>query len=349
MGNRRVNLTIMLVGPLALLLVTANPSSIAKENDLTPRAYLPLVLNQSTMPHPTVTPTNTATPTRTPTRTAAPTATSTAQPTSTPSGQPTPVGQSGNWNMIFSDEFSGTSLNTSIWRTCFLWLSQNNCTLSDNNELELYQPDDVYLDGAGNLVLRAQTRTVNGYNYTSGMVTAKASSAFQYGYAEARVKIPSGQGLWPAFWMLPADDSWPPEIDVMEILGQDPTTAYLTYHWSSGGHQQSQGSYTGPNFSAGWHTFAVDWGSNAIIWYVDGVERYRFTNASAITNKSMYVLLNLAVGGWPGPPSTSTHFPAEFSIDYVRVWQKAAGSTSTLAATSIPTQRPPPNARRKLD
>jgi beta-glucanase (GH16 family) len=111
----------------------------------------------------------------------------------------------------------------------------------------------------------------------------------------------------------------------MEIIGSEPSTINMSLHFSTknkaGGMFQK--SWTGPDFSQDWHVFAVDWEPNAITWYVDGQERARYTDAANIPNKPMYLLLNLAVGGsWPGAPDATTHFPADFRFDYVRVWKK---------------------------
>ncbi|HEY3993382.1 MAG TPA: glycoside hydrolase family 16 protein [Ktedonobacteraceae bacterium] len=249
-----------------------------------------------------------------------------------------PVGQTGNWKMIFHDEFDGNSLDTSKWTTCYFnfKVGNNGCD-HDQNERELYQPDNVSVSN-GILTLSAEKKTVNAangqtYDYTSGMITTGPTSgssnntrfSFKYGYMEMRAKVPSGQGLWPAFWTLPTNLSWPPEIDVFEILGNAPNVINMHYHYPDGtdGGGDTGTSWTGPDFSAGWHTYAVDWEPNAITWYVDGIKRRTYTDASEITSKQMYLLANLAVGGdWPGDPDASTHFPALYQIDYIRVWQK---------------------------
>jgi beta-glucanase (GH16 family) len=248
---------------------------------------------------------------------------------------PLPVGSGGGGNLIFSDEFDGTTLNASNWQTCSWWAA-STCSIESNNEQELYTANNVSVAN-GSLKLQARRENAvawNGttYNYTSGMVSSGGRSGsvapgftYKYGYAEARVDVPAGKGLWPAFWTLPADYSWPPEIDAMEILGDAPSVTHMTYHYldANGAHQGPGSSWTGPDFSAGWHTFGVDWEPNAIVWYVDGVERNRFTDASAITAKPQYLLLNLAVGGnWPGSPDASTPFPSDYLVDYVRVWDK---------------------------
>jgi beta-glucanase (GH16 family) len=246
-----------------------------------------------------------------------------------------PTGSSGGANLVFGDEFDGTALNAANWHTCSWW-SSTTCSIETNNELELYTKNNV---SVANGMLKLQARRENAvawngktYNYTSGMISSGGRSGsipagftFRYGYTEARVKVPAGQGLWPAFWTLPSDYSWPPEIDVMEILGHTPTVTEMHYHYldGAGAHQGPGKAWTGPDFSAGWHTFGVDWQPGALVWYVDGVERWRFTDASAITAKPQYLLLNLAVGGnWPGSPNASTPFPSDYLVDYVRVWDR---------------------------
>jgi len=261
---------------------------------------------------------------------------------------PLPTGSSGGANLEFADNFNGTTLNTTKWHTCQWWAS-TTCSIETNNELELYTKNNVSVSN-GSLKLRGRRETAVGWNgktygYTSGMISSGGRSGetapgftYTYGYGEARVKIPKGTGLWPAFWILPADHSWPPEIDAMEILGDTPNVAHMTYHYldGAGGSPSPGATWAGPDFSSGWHTFGVDWQPDAITWYIDGVERWRFTDAAAITNKASYLLLNLAVGGdWPGAPDASTVFPADFLVDYVRVWDRFG----------TPTAPPPPTSR----
>src|SRR5690242_15236708 len=154
-----------------------------------------------------------------------------------------------------------------------------------------------------------------GHDYTSGMISSFGHFAQQYGYFEIRAKFPAGKGYWPAFWLLPADKTWPPEIDVLEILGHEPDKVYLTNHWQTAEKHESVGdSYKGPDFSADYHTFAVDWEPNEIVWYVDGVERFR--SKQGVPAMPMYIIANLAVGGdWPGNPDATTKFPGNMDID----------------------------------
>ena len=232
------------------------------------------------------------------------------------------------WRLTFADEFEGTTLNTDVWDTCIPWWDPDYCTIEDDSELQVYLPENAYLDGNGHLMLKAQKKVVGERSYASGMVDTYNSFSFTYGYIETRVKIPAGKGFWPAFWMLPPNDGpWPiDEIDGMENLGYDPTTVYFTYHWPSDGTAENfQSHYTSSDFSTDWHTFAVDWEPSAVTWYVDGVERARYTEAENITSKPMFLILQLAIGGqdsWPGPPHDTTPFPSYFQIDYIRVWQQ---------------------------
>ncbi|HEY6757863.1 MAG TPA: glycoside hydrolase family 16 protein [Baekduia sp.] len=239
------------------------------------------------------------------------------------------------WKLDFHDEFGGGSLNKRVWHTCFSWAT-TTCSIGSNHELEVYDPAGVTVT-RGALRLTARRRAMVGwdgkrYAYTSGMVMTggredgqRPGFTFTYGFAEARVRVPKGEGLWPAFWMLPADYASRPEIDIMEILGGSTNVQRMHFHYvgRNGTKVDSGSDWTGPDFAAGWHTFAVAWGPDAIVWYVDGVRRWRFAAASRISREPMYLLLNLAVGGdYPGPPDSSTPFPSSFDVDYVRVWQR---------------------------
>ncbi len=272
------------------------------------------------------TPTSTPTSTQTP----APTPTPTLTPTLTPTPVPTPRGQTGQWQLVFSDEFNDQTLDTSKWATCWSY----GCATTDPS---VWYTDDNVLLGNGFVRLKAENlpqheegRTIP---YTSGMLAtggdypgAPPRFAIKYGYFEIRARVPSGKGLWPAFWMLTLSQK-APEIDVMEVLGKDPTDVHLHYHYfdDSGEEQDFGVPWSAGDFSTSWHTFAVDWRPDAIIWYVDGIERNRF-EGKYVAAEPLYLILNLQVGSndsWSGPADATTHFPAYFDIDYVRVWQRS--------------------------
>lgn len=247
-----------------------------------------------------------------------------------------PVGQSGRWALLFADDFDGPTLDDQKWVTCYWW-DRDGCTNLGNQELQWYRAENITV-ASGQLHLRAERRNIEGqgvsYQFTSGLVStgrgvANPSGAvkfdFQYGYAEMRARVPAGHGLFPAFWMLPSDHDSKPEIDIMEVLGDEPGILYNHIHYrDSQGRPRKQNSVVkAPDLSAGWHVFAVDWRPERIVWYLDGVECWRYEHASHIPKERMYLLVNLAVGGkWPGPPDSATVFPAEFLVDYVRVWQR---------------------------
>ncbi len=156
------------------------------------------------------------------------------------------------------------------------------------------------------------------YPYVSGLISTQPSFAQTYGYFEMRAELPRGKGLWPAFWMLPKDDSWPPEIDIVESIG-DPSRVYMTAHSKRGKSASIEARVT-PN---AFHTFAVSWDPQQLIWYIDGGEAGRVPTPRDM-HKPMYMLANLAVGGnWSGPPDASTRFPAKLMIDYIRAYRFA--------------------------
>jgi beta-glucanase (GH16 family) len=247
-------------------------------------------------------------------------------------GQPSlaPDVEDGTWTLAFNDDFSGDTIDLSKWTRAFPWGSTTRTTPNLT-----YRPGNVIVSD-GSLALRALDVPYENRPFTSGIVSSAGNFDFTYGYVEMRAKLPAGQGLWPAFWLLPASGAWPPEIDVMENLGSSPNIQRMHYHYVDGArrHRDDGDTWTGPDFSADFHTFSVDWSPSAIRWYVDGVERRAaYRDASTIANEPMYLVANLQIGGsWPGDPDRSTPFPADYQIDYVRVYQSP--SHVAMAATA---------------
>ncbi len=247
--------------------------------------------------------------------------------------------QENGWTLVFGDDFNNRHLDANKWTSCYWW-NNNGCTNPGNHEMEWYLPQNIQFDQQS-MLLTANHETVQGsdgktYGYTSGMVTTGRDAsdtstpvkfAFTYGLAEIRAKAPKGQGLWPAFWLLAANNQAQPEIDVLEIIGLDTKTVNMTLHYKQpDGNVVNHGNaWSGSqDLSQDWHTYSVDWEPNSIVWYVDGVERWRITDQASIPAEKMYLLLNLAVGGdWPGAPGPDTPFPSAFQVDYVRVWQQS--------------------------
>jgi hypothetical protein len=146
-----------------------------------------------------------------------------------------------------------------------------------------------------------------------------------YGVFEMRARLPRGRGLWPAFWLLPCDLSWPPEIDVMEVLGHDPTTLYTTVHTAQLGHRQHFGkAHQDVDLSRDFNDFTVDWGPEQIVFYLNRTAVFAYPTPNDL-HKPCYLLLNLAVGApgsWPGAPDAATPFPASMTVAHVRAWQR---------------------------
>jgi beta-glucanase (GH16 family) len=217
---------------------------------------------------------------------------------------------------MFDEEFNNSKLDESKWNTQYWWGRVNA------PEAQYYAPDAFNLS-QGLLHIKAEQRPMQGLQYTSGLIATEGKFQFKYGYAEMRGRVPLGQGLWPAFWLLASDHRSRAEIDVMEFLGHEPTRMYMTLHWrDAGGVRREQGaSFRGPDLTKDFHIYAVEWSPDAVTWQVDGVDQFRLTHD--VPQEEMYVIANLAVGGkWPGYPDKTTSFPAFFDIDYIRVYQR---------------------------
>jgi beta-glucanase (GH16 family) len=253
--------------------------------------------------------------------------------------------------LSFADEFDDLSLDLEDgapspgrWRTNFGYggpTSVHSRTLVNNGELEVYVDPKFAGTGSTSLNLNpfhlsngkldivaepldeAARPVAWGRSYSSGLLTTKASFAQQYGVFEIRAKIPRGKGLWPAFWLLPANGAWPPELDVLEILGDNPNKVYMSWHSNGDGkHSSETKAIDIPDASADFHTYSVEWTKDTINWFFDDIQV-----ASAPTppdlHQPMYMLINLAVGGgWPGAPNAWTNFPASYTIDWVRAYAR---------------------------
>jgi beta-glucanase (GH16 family) len=205
-----------------------------------------------------------------------------------------------------------------------------------NGELQYYtnRTENVTVQN-GYMIITAKKESFNGSSYTSARLLTKGKFEQAYGRYEARIKVPYGQGIWPAFWMLGANSAtvaWPKcgEIDIMEFRGQNPTTILGTVHGPgySGGNAISK-SYTLVNdrFDTSFHIYGIEWGPNYINFYVDDVLYNQITPADVpgewVFDKPFYIIINLAVGGsFVGAPNNETVFPQSMLIDYVRVYKQ---------------------------
>jgi beta-glucanase (GH16 family) len=247
-------------------------------------------------------------------------------------------------SLVWCDDFDGPSIDPNKWEF------EVNGQGGGNNELQYYtdRPENARIEN-GSLVIEARKETYTGpdgtRDYTSARLRTLNKGDWTHGRFEMRGKLPRGQGMWPAFWMLPTDwvyGGWAAsgEIDIVELIGQDPETVYGTLHFggpwpnntsSAGVTAWGEHSYvlSGSTFNDDFHVFAIEWETNEIRWYVDGVHYQTQTDwystaASypAPFDQAFHFIANVAVGGnWPGSPNGSTQFPQQFLIDWVRVFQ----------------------------
>jgi beta-glucanase (GH16 family) len=265
-----------------------------------------------------------------------------------PNTPPTPPADPANPpQLIWQDNFdtpAGAKPDAAKWRA--------DPGIGQNNELQVYtNNDNVQTDGQGHLVIEARRQETPGTacpidpvsgkgtcQYTSGRINTGTKFDTTYGKVEARIKVPKGNGLWPAFWMMGSDfltgRPWPynGEIDIMEILGRETTKSYSTLHApaynGAGGYGGSYGLPGGADFADDFHTWTMLWNSTGITYQVDGTTVFTVDKAQLeatrgpwIYDHPFYLILNLAVGGdFPGPPNAATPFPSRMLVDYVRVY-----------------------------
>jgi beta-glucanase (GH16 family) len=236
---------------------------------------------------------------------------------------PTPGGQSGSWTLRFADEFTGTTLSTGNWRSgSFPW--GDRWIPSNTNEREWYDPAAVTVSsGTCKITAHAQADvTVPAQTWRSGLIHSQKRFDFVYGFAEARMMLPTALGVWPAFWMAPSDESWPPEIDIMEAYGSDAANIYASnFHYDIGAGATNVGAqdHTLSSSRVNWHTYGMRWTPTQITFWADNtLVRTVTTGTAGARNVPMYLLLNLAIsdsqGGMPGSDQV-------MEIDYVRVWE----------------------------
>jgi beta-glucanase (GH16 family) len=252
------------------------------------------------------------------------TATTTTTPTTTTTTTPPPDG----WRLVWSDEFDGTALDTTKW----------NARAREHRDVDLAcitnRPENVIV-GGGTLTLRAQRETYDCGEvrpYTVGYLDTIRKHSWTYGRFEARIKSPNGPtnstGLWPAFWLRP-DDGGQGEIDVVELPGgsawyRKATLAIFRDYVPT--KQDTRVDLPTGYPGDGFHTYATEWDATSMVWYIDGVEVWRrdatTTPWYGVFNKPFNLRLNFQVGGWLGDPDASTVFPADFVVDFVRVYQR---------------------------
>jgi len=247
-------------------------------------------------------------------------------------GYNTPLTYPG-YSLVWSDEFSGNSLNLNNWNQ----ETGNGSGGWGNNELEYYTNNqNNTLVSNGNLIIEARRESVGNFNFTSARLTTQDKKYFKFGRVDIRAKLPVGVGIWPALWMLGTNISsagWPAcgEIDIMELIGIKPSTVYGTLHWAkTGGAHDSKGAnyqLLSGDYSKEFHVFSMIWGQNFIQLFVDDQKYFDLSISDLGSspypfNANQFFIFNVAVGGnWPGSPDNTTVFPERMFVDYVRVFQ----------------------------
>ena len=243
-------------------------------------------------------------------------------------------------DLMFADEFDelrffGSELN-GRWEPYYPWGARSNLA---NREMQYYVDPRLegdagspvtlspfaVKDGVLSITARSMppdlsVRTL-GYSYLSGMLTTAKAFSFTYGYIEVKARLPKGKGLWPAAWLLPLTGKWPPELDVIEAIGDDPVHYFGSLHYRRWGvNLQKINRIETPDLSQMFNVFGLKWTKTSLEWYFNG-KKVASASTPSDMHQPMYILINLAVGGnWAGPPDSHTRFPARFEIDYLRVY-----------------------------
>jgi beta-glucanase (GH16 family) len=261
------------------------------------------------------------------------------------------------WVLAWSDDFDGPAGSAPDQSKWGYDVGGNGW---GNNELEYYtsRTDNAFLDGSGNLVIKAVKENYTGSDgvtrsYTSARLLTKGKFTQRYGRFEARIKLPFGQGIWPAFWMLGADidsSGWPTcgEVDIMENVGREPSVNHASMHgpgYSGGSPLTATYSLpSGQKFSDDFHVFALEWAPGVARFYVDGNLYETRTPADVAGSKwvfdhPFFVLLDVAVGGsFPGNPDSTTVWPQMMLVDYVRVSTDSTAPSNRPTITGVTTQ-----------
>ncbi len=241
--------------------------------------------------------------------------------------------------LVWQDEFNGEKLDPEKWYFETGDGSQYGLTGWGNNELQWYHPDNAELSD-GKLIINLKSETVKNYPYTSARINTRDRFAFVYGRIEARIKLPAGQGVWPAFWLMPQDETYGTwaasgEIDIVEGINlttasnPNQITGYIHYgdRWPNN-VSQGQGYTPDSQVTEDFHIYALEWDETELRWYLDGENFLTIDswytadeNFPAPFDQHFYILLNVAIGGnYPGSPDDTTVLPQTMEVDYVRVY-----------------------------
>jgi beta-glucanase (GH16 family) len=249
--------------------------------------------------------------------------------TGTPGTTPPP---NGTWKLVWADEFNGSSLDATRWN-----LIEGPSTI--NEELPYFRAQNASVSG-GNLIIKTDKEKFNGRDFTSAHIDTRNKFNFKYGRIDVRALMPNGQGIKPDFWTLhpdctaytPCTTHWPPELDILEMLGSDPTKIYQSFHYSTSYHSlypaktSNTKEVTISDSSKNWHTYTVEWEPGEVRTYTDGIQTNRLNDRElgyVAYDETMYLILATTVGGnWAKAPNSSTVFPQYTKIDSVKYYTR---------------------------
>lgn len=259
--------------------------------------------------------------------------------------------------LVWADEFDGSQVDSDNW--VFQLGDGSEVGLPSgwgNNERQYYQRENATV-ADGVLTITARAESISGFSYTSARLRTAGLADWRYGRFEMRARLPIGKGIWPAFWMLPAEEAYggwaaSGEIDIMEYIGSEPSRVFGTLHygqpWPNNSFSGREYDLSGETFADDFHVFAIEWQPGEIRWYVDDLHYATQTDwfssggpYPAPFDRSFYLLLNLAVGGnLPGAPDSTTEFPQELVVDYVRVYQSGAAKGTQVSTIGLSFDKP---------
>ncbi len=252
----------------------------------------------------------------------------TAPPSPSTAPPATTAGPTTGMHVVFSDTFDGPSLDPTKWSTCYPWADTGRgCTNFGNAELQWYLPSQAQVaDGTARLVASkvptagtTRDQRPKTYPWRSGMLTTFKSAVFTYGYVEVVARPPKGDGLWSTIWLLPHDQTWPPELDIAEVYGAYPDHVTYAYHGASGNRPFFNNGTS--DLTTGWHTYGMDWEPGSLTWYFDGKRVYHYDGPTP--NEPMYFLATLAFAHvLGGDPKAETSADSSLDLRQVTIYQR---------------------------
>lgn len=224
------------------------------------------------------------------------------------------IDQTVSWQLVWQEEFEGSEVETATWNVL-------DDAFGYGNRQQHYKPQNVEVS-EGALKITTKEEESEGMPYTSGALTTKGKVVFQQGKLEVRAKMPSGKGLLPAIWLWTNSGNTYPEIDIVEILGQEPGQAWSTIHYEVGGLYSKTYSYADlQDLTTDFHIYGIEWHEDSLTFLIDGNPVY--TTAAYVPDEEMYLFINTAVGGdWVGEPDGTVEFPKELLVDWIRYYKK---------------------------